>query len=411
MAVELIETCHAGFVGFLWKRFKEARVFQVAGSLTFTTLLALVPLLTVMLVVITAFPVFGNASGVFENWINEVIVPSGASAVSQYLSEFKTQAGGLTAMGLAVMALSALLLMQTIERTFDAIWHSQNTRPWWVRFSLYWAILTLAPVIVGTGISASTRMATWFPIMSVKANMFGTGLMSEMVLMYLLYRLVPNRHVPNVHALIGALFAALLLEMAKWVFGHYVRNFNSYHVVYGAFAAVPLFLVWLQTLWIIILGGAVLTAGLSYWHGGAYRFMHDGGQGRFEAAVQILLLLKNAQHEGKTLNIHDFRRRVHVGGDRMDDVLSRLAEYDYIGAEAKGWLLKTSADQIGLKELFERFVYMPGLEGDSVPRALRTLILPSLERLDMTLTEFENSLVEIPVVSEVSLNEKKTESS
>nr|UOP04728.1 YihY family inner membrane protein [Conchiformibius kuhniae] len=267
---------HRGFAGFVYQRFKEARVLQAAGSLTFTTLLALVPLLTVMLVVITAFPVFGNVSALFERWINDLLVPSGASAVTVYLTEFKNQAGGLTAMGLAAMTLSALLLMQTIERTFDGIWRARSTRPWWVRFSLYWAILTLAPVVAGAGLSASTQMAHWFPALAGKTGWVWMGLLANAVLLYLLYRLVPNREVPHWHALTGAAVTAVLLEAAKWLFGIYINNFNSYHLVYGAFAAVPLFLVWLHLLWTMVLGGAVLTASLSGWHGGSTDLPDDG---------------------------------------------------------------------------------------------------------------------------------------
>ncbi|WP_304334238.1 YihY family inner membrane protein [Conchiformibius steedae] len=387
-----------GFAAFLWKRFKEARVFQAAGSLTFTTLLALVPLLTVMLVVITAFPVFGDVSSLFERWVNDLLVPSGASAVSDYLTQFKTQAGGLTAVGLAAMTLSALLLMQTIERAFDSIWRARSKRPWWVRFSLYWAILTLAPVVAGAGLSASTRMAQWFPSWS-SGNIVWAGFVFDVVLLYVLYRLVPNRQVPNLHALAGAVLTALLLEAAKWGFGIYVRNFNSYHVVYGAFAAMPLFLVWMHVLWSMVLGGAVLTACLSDWNGSAAE-LSDNGRERFDTAVQVLLLLKTAQHEGKNMTLQDFGKRIRVSSERLEEVLGKLAEDDYIGMEAKGWLLKTAADQIQLKALFERLVYQPGLEGDSVPRALRALIAPNLERLDISLSDFEQSLVEVPVVSD-----------
>lgn len=384
-------TQKTGFFRFLGKHFYEARIWQAAGSLTFATLLALVPLLTVMLVVVTAFPVFGNASNQFMELVNSILVPEGASAVSRYLEEFKNQAGGLTAAGLAVMTAGALMLMQTIERTFDSIWHTRNRRPLAVRLSIYWALLTLLPVLIGTGMSLSTHLSAWLPQFSGSLQNVWTFALAALLL-FLLYRFAPNSRVPLGSALTGAVLAALLLEAAKWGFGLYVRHFNSYHTVYGAFAAIPLFLLWLHLLWTIVLGGAVLTAALAFWKNGVHRYP-DSGQADFDAAVQILLLLKSAQFDGKSLPAQTLAKRINLGGERLDSLLEKLAQHNYISLGPNGWLLKTAAEQIILKELFERLVYLPALEGNDVLRGVRKLMQPGLENLNLSLTRFEQGLV------------------
>lgn len=380
------------FSDVLRQRFREARVPQAAGSLTFTTLLALVPLLTVMLVVVAAFPVFGDISNQFMGFVNRILVPDGASMIASYLNEFKNQAGGLTAAGLAVMTLGALMLMQTIENTFDNIWHVRRKRSLTVRFSIYWALLTLVPILVGAGMSASAHLTAWLPAFSGSLKI-GWTLLFDIFLLFFLYCFVPNVRVPVPHALIGAVLAALLLESAKWGFNLYVARFNSYHVIYGAFAAIPLFLIWLHLVWMIVLGGAVLTAALTGHRNGGYR-LQGGKQAGFDAAVQILMLLKSAQMDGKSLSGKDFQKRLGLDGEELDKLLAQLAKLDYIAAGNNSWLLKTAPEQIILKDLFAQLVYEPALEGGDVPRALRQLVTPGLETLDISLAQFERRLVE-----------------
>lgn len=387
------KTKEYGFFAFLWHRFQEARILQAAGSLTFTTLLALVPLLTVMLVVMTTFPVFEKQSDHFIAFINGLFVPEGASVMIQYLQEFEAKAGKLTAAGIVVMALSALMLMQTIERTFDGIWRVHRQRPLLMRFCIYWAILTLAPVLIGTGISFSQYMSTWFPMLSGQLHMLW-ALILDIILLFCLYYFVPNSRVVLWSALLGALLAGILLEATKWGFAMYVHHFNNYHLIYGAFAAIPLFLMWLNLLWNIILGGAVLTATLSSWK--KNRYITDIWQNHFDAAVQILMLLKSAQMDGKAINSQDFRKRIDLDSESLHGVLSKLAQYDYVsvGENVNSWLLKTSPEQIILKDLFEHLVYAPALEGGDVARGLRQLISPSLENLNLNLVQFEQRLLE-----------------
>lgn len=347
-----------GFCRFVFRRFSEVGVPQVAGSLTFTTLLSLVPLLTVMLVMVTAFPVFGDVSDSLNHFIQRTIVPSGASAIGEYLDEFKVQAGSLTAVGILIMMLTALMLIHTIDETFNRIWRVRRQRSLLVRLPVYWALLTIGPIAIGISLSASTQLmqAEHFGHFSGSLKTLSQILLNSLFLT-LLYRIVPNCHVPLRHALAGALLTAVLLEGAKWGFGLYLRNFNSYRLIYGAFALIPIFLVWLHLLWMIIIGGALLTSCIGYWQNQA--FLHADKPQIFGDALALLLLLAQAQEQGKTLSVQDINRRLGIGFDRAENLLSLFARHRYAEYGQKGWLLRTAAEHIRLKELFNQFACHP----------------------------------------------------
>lgn len=371
------------FARFVWQRCNEIRVWQVAGSLTFTTLLALVPVLTIVLVLVSAFPIFGDVTREFMDLVNSMIVPSGAAAVWDYLNEFKQQASQLTTVGVLMMLVTSLMLIQTIDQTFNRIWCVKKPRSAWLQFPVYWALLTFLPVLLGvvvsvisqsTGFSGSLKSLAWF--------------IFDILVLYVLYRVVPNRFVPIQHALIGAVFTTILLKCAKYGFNYYVHHFNSYKLIYGAFSAIPVFLLWLHLLWAIILLGAVLTASLSYWQGAVY-LRPKGQKALFNDIVQILLMLNQAQRDGVALRVQDFRQSINMGYDELGDLLDKLEDMGYIGSHKNSWLLKKSLENITLNELVSQFVYQPSQIDSPVKDALNQLMLPSFTVLDMSLTEFE----------------------
>ncbi len=378
------------FLQFLWRRCMEIRLWQVSGSLTFTTLLALVPVLTIVLVLVSAFPIFGDVTLQFMELVNTIIVPSGAVAVWDYLNEFNKQASKLTAVGIVMMLITSLLLIQTIDQTFNRIWRVRRPRSAWLQFPVYWALLTFMPILLGLGVSAisqttefsgSLKMLAWF--------------LFDVLVLYVLYRVVPNRFVPMQHALCGALLTTVLLKCAKIGFDSYIQNFNSYQLIYGAFSAIPVFLIWLHLLWTIILFGAVLTASLSYWQGAAY-LRPKGQQALFNDVVQILLMLRRAQADGRALRVQNFRQHVNMGYDELGDLLERLEDMGYIGSHKHGWLLKKSLEHITLRDLVSKFVYMPSTIDSPIKFALAALMQSSFEVLDITLDEFEKRFLQEP---------------
>ncbi|ROU44035.1 YihY family inner membrane protein [Neisseria gonorrhoeae] len=382
------------FAWFVIRRFSEERVPQAAASMTFTTLLALVPVLTVMVAVASIFPVFDRWSDSFVSFVNQTIVPQGADMVFDYIDAFRDQANRLTAIGSVMLVVTSLMLIRTIDNAFNHIWRVNTQRPWMMQFLVYWALLTSGPLSLGVGIS--------FMVGSVQDSVLSSGaqqwadalktaarLAFMTVLLWGLYRFVPNRFVPARQAFVGALITAFCLETARFLFTWYMGNFDGYRSIYGAFAAVPFFLLWLNLLWTLVLGGAVLTSSLSYWQGEAFRRGFDS-RGRFDDVLKILLLLDAAQKEGRTLSVQEFRRHINMGYDELGELLEKLARYGYIYSGRQGWVLKTGADSIELSELFKLFVYRPlPVERDHVNQAVDAVMTPCLQTLNMTLAEFD----------------------
>ncbi|HIA7789110.1 TPA: YihY family inner membrane protein [Neisseria gonorrhoeae] len=382
------------FAWFVIRRFSEERVPQAAASMTFTTLLALVPVLTVMVAVASIFPVFDRWSDSFVSFVNQTIVPQGADMVFDYIDAFRDQANRLTAIGSVMLVVTSLMLIRTIDNAFNRIWRVNTQRPWMMQFLVYWALLTFGPLSLGVGIS--------FMVGSVQDSVLSSGaqqwadalktaarLAFMTLLLWGLYRFVPNRFVPARQAFVGALITAFCLETARFLFTWYMGNFDGYRSIYGAFAAVPFFLLWLNLLWTLVLGGAVLTSSLSYWQGEAFRRGFDS-RGRFDDVLKILLLLDAAQKEGRTLSVQEFRRHINMGYDELGELLEKLARYGYIYSGRQGWVLKTGADSIELSELFKLFMYRPlPVERDHVNQAVDAVMTPCLQTLNMTLAEFD----------------------
>lgn len=381
------------FLWFVVGRFNDERVPQVASSLTFTTLLALVPILTVTVVAASAFPVFDEWSQTFIEFINRTIVPQGADMVFDYINQFQSKASQLTAIGSVMLLVTSLMLIQTIDSTFNRIWRVNTRRPLLMQFLVYWALLTFGPLSLGVGISLlfglvkESGLEFYAPKLAETVRLV-LSLSFSTLLLWGLYRFVPNRFVPGRHALAGAFVTAVCLEIARFLFAWYMSHFNGYQSIYGAFAAVPFFLLWLNLLWSLVLAGAVLTSSFSYWRGDAFRRGFDA-QGRFDDVLKVLLLLDAAQQEGKAMPVQEFRAHINMGYDELGELLEKLARHGYVYAGKQGWVLKTGADSIELSELFKLFVYRPTLlNKDKVNNAVDRIMQPCVDTMNMTLAEF-----------------------
>jgi membrane protein len=259
------------FTHFIAQRSSEDRITQVAGSLTFTTVLSLVPLLTVMLALFTVFPVFIDFEQALHDFLVERLMPAQInSQIFEHLNQFAAQAKHLTVVGLIGLGVTAMMTMITIESAFNSIWRVRHPRPLMIRILVYWLILMLGPLLLGVSLSISSwllgQSMRLLPVHPVSPFVV-TGLASATVLLSafaftLLYFYLPHHRVKWRDALMGGLFAALSFELAKRGFGLYIRQFPTYTAVYGAFAAVPIFLLWVYLCWLITLFGAVLVAAL-----------------------------------------------------------------------------------------------------------------------------------------------------
>ncbi len=251
------------------RRLFEDRLTQSAGSLTYTTLLAIVPLITVALSLATAFPVFDRAMEVLQNYVIENFLPeTGLVVLADQIDDFTARAGQLTAIGLVILGVTAVMLMLTIDDTLNRIFRVEQKRPLLQRIIMYWAVLSLGPLLIGLGLSMTSALVV---------DSFGTlnlDRAAELVLRGLpfvltwaalasLYILVPNRRIALTDALLGGLLAGIAFELAKRGFAVYVSHFSTYTLIYGTFSTLLIFLVWLYVSWLIVLAGATFTAMLT----------------------------------------------------------------------------------------------------------------------------------------------------
>ena len=269
-------TSGAGYLRFVIKRFRQDRCLQVAGSLTFTTLLALVPLITVVLAVFTAFPVFSNFSAELKAFIWNNLMPQAAGKViSVYLQQFTEHAARLTALGIVFLAVTALMLMLTIDRALNSIWRVTRQRPLINSLLIYWAVLTVGPILIGAGLSLTSWLLTFSLGFTQQLPALGVFLIKlAPVVLYtiayvLLFLTVPYRYVPVIHALAGALVAAVATEAMNRSFALYITHVPTYKLVYGTFASIPIFMLWIYLSWLVVLLGAVIAASLPNWRGEA----------------------------------------------------------------------------------------------------------------------------------------------
>ncbi|TIC83473.1 YihY family inner membrane protein [Crenobacter intestini] len=385
----------AGFARFVLARMVRLRLIQVAGSLTYTSLLSLVPLLTIALTVFAAFPAFSEYSNRFKVLLLTTLVPEFAGKViTVYMREFTENAAGLTLFGVLFLALTAVMLMATIERTFNAIWSVNKPRPLLHQALVYWLVLSLGPVVLGGGLLAwrwlfkVTAFERISSLLDTAVQTGGSVLLTTLVLACFL-RIVPNRFVPLRDALVGGALTAVLLEAVRALFGLYIGQMGSYQTIYGAFASIPIFLLWVFLLWMVLLGGASFTASLAYWEGDAWRRRNEPRR-RFLDAIEVLLLLDAAQETGGAMSARALRAEVAVGFDELGWVLDRLSAGALVDrTQAGDWVLARRLSTVTLAELFERFVYRGGEADDEVAREVEAVFAPFSTTLSsITLADF-----------------------
>ncbi len=340
---------------------------QIAASLTYTTLLSLVPLITIALTLFSAFPVFGNFSAQIKNFLLGYLMPATAgSVITHYTEQFAESAGRLGAAGVIFLAVTAMLMMLTIDRAFNTIWQVHRPRAIVKRLIIYWALLTLAPVLVGASLSLTSWLiglsmgyARHIPVFGVGA-LKGLPVVLTTLAFAMLFKLMPNRYVPVGHALIGGMVASVLFEMMNHAFGLYIAHFATYKLVYGAFASVPIFLVWIYLSWLTILLGAVVAASLPHWRVPQTPYLP--AVLKMLDAMRVLHIMSQCMQQGTILTIPMLSEKLHLDFHALEEIMERLADAHMLGkAETQGWLMIRDAAHIRAIELLHLFVLDPSV--------------------------------------------------
>ena len=388
----------ANFVVLVYRRFKEERCFQLCGSLTFTTLLALVPLVTIMLTVVTAFPVFDDIVQTLRSFVTANMVPEASSSlITVYVQQFSDNAARLTALGIVLLAVTSIMLMLTIDRAFNTIWRVKRPRPLIQRVLIYWSVLTIGPLLVGGSLSLTSWLVTQSMGLGKQAPELTIAVLRLVPLMLtsvafgFLYRTVPNRQVTVLDAAVGGIIAAFAFEAMKIGFGHFVARIATYKLVYGTFASLPIFLMWIYLSWVVVVFASVITAVLPYWRTGGVLLKQPPGA-QFVEAVEILKMLYRAYADGRVLNLQQLRIAVKLSWEDAEAILDKLVAAGWVAKlQGNGWVLAREASAIRVGDVFQMFVFgreAADVSEDSALRRLVSSIAASVDgELDFSLKE------------------------
>ncbi len=352
------------FLKYVAERFSQDRCLRMAAGLSYTSLLAIVPLTAIAFSMLAAFPVFSGVREVLQDAVFSNLLPQTADATQDYFNKFIQNTTTLSAVGIVALAATAVLLLGTIETDMNAIFRVARPRALVPRLLVFWALLTLGPLLLGASFSLSTYVFAATQWVGIDTNggliaFFGTFLPTIMIILMLavFYVIIPNRPVSLSAGFSGALVAGIGFTILRKIFGWYIVTFPTYQNIYGALSVVPIFLIWMYLSWLLVLIGAVLTASVSEWQSaGGKPMLGSSGSGlRLVVAVQVLAVLYQASRDG-TGAIHRSRilRTTGGGGEAVDNILTQLRGAQYVERTATNrWILARDTETVTLFELYK----------------------------------------------------------
>jgi membrane protein len=355
-----------------WKHFQEDRCLEEAASLSYTSLLAMVPLLAVIFGVVAAFPVFSQVSDKLKSFIFTNFIPAAGEQIEPYLNTFLKSVSSLTLPGTVFLIITALLLMFRIEVALNRIWRVSQARTLINRIVMYWAVLTLGPILTGAAIALSAqKVLTPLGIDGSLApgwNQLGVFFLSWLIFT-MFFVLVPNRRVQFRDAVVGALLSAVLFEGAKLAFVAYVSNAN-YTVIYGALATIPIFLFWLYIVWAVILFGASLAASLTTF---SDRISAEGDwpdKWAFQLSYRLVGHLWQAQREGESRSRKELMElEGRASEHQILQLMQQLQAARIVTRNHQDrWIIARDLEEVTLGALYHSGnFYLPLAEEDKLP--------------------------------------------
>jgi membrane protein len=385
----------AGLVKLALRRFSDDRCLQVAGDLTFTTLLALVPLFTIAFTLFTAFPVFEDWANAFKIFLLTTLVPEmGGKVITVYMQQFADNAAKLTAIGLIFLAVTALLLIATIEKVFNAIWRARRPRPAVQRLMIYWAALTVGPLLIGASLSLTSWLVTQSMVFAGETGQVKSTLLRVFpvflngIAFGLLYLTLPNRRVLVRDAVIGGVVAAVAFELMKRGFGLYVQLFPTYSLIYGTFATVPIFLLWIYLSWIVVLSGAVVAAVLPHWRLG---LAPDSAlpEVLFYRVLRLIELLYEGHRRSAAPSMPELVAASGIAEEETEFLLERLEALRWARrVQPAGWVLARDLDTLRVVDVYGQFVLRAGggaVHGGALLQGVTRLLGDVEGKLDVSL--------------------------
>lgn len=350
------------FILFVINRFEADKCRQNAGSLTYTTLFAVIPMLTVFLVIVSSIKALAPARQQMQQYIYANLLPRSGVAVEQYLNNFAEKSSNLTVIGVLILFITAVLMLSTIEDAFNQIWRVKKARGGIIGFMRYWTILSLGPILLGSAFALSSTVSSMNFLNNNIAGYemngaFWLWLISSVLTCLgfsVLYWTVPNQSVPIRSAFIAGTFSGVVFEILKQIFGIIMSNFTSYELIYGAFAAFPIFLLWVFLSWNIILLGVEVSYALTAFHATSNISRHP-----VLAMLDILELFYNKQKVG--LEVTDSEGISILGRgeiERWSEYITLLEDKDIVKrTQDEHYVLCRNLSQIDFWSLYKSMPY------------------------------------------------------
>ncbi len=370
---------------FVARRLREERLFEVAGSLTYTSVLALVPVLTIAFAIFTTFPLFTTFRDSLETYFVQSVMPKGiANTILDYLTQFSSKASRLSAVGAVFLMVTAIMMFGTVDRTLNRIWRVRESRPVLQSLVVYWAVMTVGPLLIGASLTAASEFLPLLggtlraPSMLRSAFSLLLSLSLSTLAFALLYQTVPNRFVDWREAMIGGLVAAIAFEITRRFFAFSINIGGGYRAIYGALATIPVFLIWVYLFWFITLLGAVVAAALPVMR--YERWWHRAAPGsEFLDAIAVLKVLFDARKSNAAIDVLKIRELTQLGMEESESLLQRMHDAGWVGrirsqrlpglqwrrsaqARQERWALLVNPEKLAIAEVFREFAFTPDIE-------------------------------------------------
>jgi membrane protein len=348
----------------MFHQFVKRRGLQTASSLAYTTLLSLVPLIAVMFSFFGNLPVFKDINEIIQEFVFNNLVPAFGQTVKDYLIDFSIKASKLTTTGIIILVIIALMLMATIDTALNNIWNITSRRKPLARFLIYWSILTLGPILLGIGLYSTSYLLSLPVIDSVDTSLrlktrvlIFIPFFTTTIAFSLLYILVPNCYVSRRNALIGGITAALLFEIAKYMFGIFVKAVPTYEMIYGALAVMPMFLIWIYLSWVIVLLGAQVAYSLSVFRLETGEKYNAKTNWDFFDIYTVIAELWLAQKKGQYLSaIQISQSGIKMPYLSINEILEILKRDNWVYRNTSGqWILTRDLNELSLYDLYKLF--------------------------------------------------------
>lgn len=351
----------ASLISFMMKHFIQDRILLSAGSLAFQTILSLVPLMAVILSMLKVFPVFASLKRYIGDFLFQNFAPAQSMLLKGYLWEFIDKTSSVSVIGGIFLIVIALFLISTIDQTLNGIWEVHAPRKVLPGFTLYWTVLTLGPVFIGTSLVASSfvwyTMFTEGALLEMKTRLLSyIPFLNSIVALFLLYMLVPNRKVRFVHALAGGLLAAILFELAKKWFAFYVSSFATFEHIYGALSVIPMLFFWIYLEWVVVLTGAEFVYSLGYFSPSAADSQEFDPLQGVTSIVGVLRSVWSAQANGSFMTMKKlFAAEIMADRSKLSRIVEFLVQNGIVHQTSDGGLaISADLHSLTLYDLYSR---------------------------------------------------------